>query len=227
MDLVESAEREVKHLDASYHGRLMISANSGIADTLLVDAIKAYKEVDPDFTYKIIVESLYNYKDSIGMDFDIYLREGDLRDSRVKSRKVIDSSYAFYASPDYLSAHDMPDSLEELYQNHTFVSFWVNNMNFWTKWINQEKLQTGQPSAVISNDGHVVIASAEEGLGIAVLPYYLAKRPLERGTLVKLDYEFEFPSLPLYALFHSSTTLGEPGRQFLEFLLEHTRTHFQ
>lgn len=223
---LDSAKREIRRIDGEQRQRLQISTTAAIADTVLIDAIIAYQKLDPSFIYKVTVDSLYSYKDSIGLDFDIYLREGELRDSQLKCRNLIDTPYSFYAAPDYLKQYGSPSNQAELSQ-HSFVGLSISQQTFWMRWIKQDQLGIlPQQCSVVSNDTHVLVKAAEQAMGLAIFPYYLAKESLQRGTLVAIDYPVEFNLMPLYALYHSKQTLGKHNNRFLDFLSDYCRQHY-
>jgi DNA-binding transcriptional LysR family regulator len=63
--------------------------------------------------------------------------------------------------------------------------------------------------AVVVPDLRAVLACAERGAGIAVLPRYLCAASLERGSLV-VPYEPDVPPLRTYFLVARTGTLGLP-----------------
>ncbi|MCY4426417.1 MAG: LysR family transcriptional regulator [Halieaceae bacterium] len=222
--LIDSAQREVRRAVASDTGRLKISCTIPIAHTVLLDVIDAYGAAGNRLNYKIKAET--HYKDSIGLDYDLYIREGDLRDSSAIARKAMDSHYAFYASPDYVENNELPKELEDFVDQQLFVSYWTDNMEHWMKWMMHEQLPTNLKTKLTANDDTMIINAVERGMGVAILPYYMARKPLEQGRLVKLDYEFDFPALPLYIIFQSKERLGVQERNFLEFFVEYCQENY-
>lgn len=121
------------------------------------------------------------YLDLMKGEADVALRSGDTDDGELLGRKVGDSLWALYASPQYLALHGRPQRVEDL-GAHALVGFDASMANHRAaQW-----LQHVAPAARIVARAQSVLGllqSAKAGVGIAALPTALGDA---EGELVRV-----------------------------------------
>jgi DNA-binding transcriptional LysR family regulator len=134
------------------------------------------------------------YVDLIGERFDAAIRIGALVDSSLIARKIAPILGAAVASPAYLAKHGEPRTPAELSQHEALMQ----GSELW-------RFREGDKETVIrpegrfkANDGPTLVAAAEAGLGIALLPTFLSGKAIEAGRLVPILMDYALPEAGLY-----------------------------
>jgi DNA-binding transcriptional LysR family regulator len=108
------------------------------------------------------------YVDLAAGDADVAFRSGEPGDERLVGRKIADSSWAVYASRDYVSRRGQPQTTQDLLQ-HDLIGFdGIMEKHRATQW-----LASALPGAriVARNDSVLgVVSAVRSGLGVAPLP---------------------------------------------------------
>jgi DNA-binding transcriptional LysR family regulator len=117
--------------------------------------------------------------DLAGGGYDMAIRIGRLQDSSLIARRIAPVRKHVIGSPAYFEAHGRPERPADLAQHrillyaHAQWRFEVNG-----RW---ETVRTSP--ALRSNNGDMLLAAAEKGLGLALLPSFIAAPALERRTI--------------------------------------------
>lgn len=124
--------------------------------------------------------------DAASDGYDAIIRHGLIADSRLVAWKLARSRRFLVASSDYLSRHGMPASLSDL-ENHRGIFYTNRGVADW-------RFQGPDGAVVIRgklafgvNNGDVIHDAALAGLGIALLPAFIAGPSVREGRLVEID----------------------------------------
>ena len=71
-----------------------------------------------------------------------------------------------------------------------------------------------------ASSGEYLLDAAVEGHGLVLLPTFIAHREIERGSLVTLFDDYQFPQLNAYAIYPQTRHLSQRVRSFVDFLVE-------
>jgi len=162
-----------------------------------------------------------------GGGYDLAIRiTQPLKDMSLVARKLGLSRRAVVCSPDYAARHGMPQSLEQLAAHRCIGYAYVHSGQLWQF----EATAPEQPprtalvtSTLVFNNGEVMCDAAIAGLGVCLLPRFIAADALRDGRLL----EVALPDTPLpdtiYALY--------PGRRFqsrkVRAVLDYLRLQFE
>jgi DNA-binding transcriptional LysR family regulator len=130
--------------------------------------------------------------------FDLAVRIGQLRDSGLIARRLCEDPRVIVASPDYVIRRGMPESLDDL---HTHASIGYLNVHAASVW--QFRGGDGTPtgiamqSRVTANNGEAMRDMAIAGLGVALLPLFVAHEALRQGRLVRIAPKLTPVPLPI------------------------------
>ncbi len=70
------------------------------------------------------------------------------------------------------------------------------------------------------NNGSALVEAAIAGIGVALLPEYLAAPDLEAGRLVRLFSEYDLSRAPLQLVYLPDRHMTPKMRSFVEFVVE-------
>jgi DNA-binding transcriptional LysR family regulator len=183
-DLVQRGEEVV--------GTLRISAPLSFGMTHMAPVLAELAARHP----KLQIDASYSdrFVDLIGERYDVAVRLGSLPDSSLVARKVAPIRTAVVASPAWLEKNGVPSRPEDLDGRPAVTQ--ANEV-----W----RFQDGRRTVAIRPDGRfkadagpAILAGAVAGLGVAMLPTFLAGPAIERGELVPLLLDYPSPEGGLY-----------------------------
>jgi DNA-binding transcriptional LysR family regulator len=200
----DHAERVLAELDAARDalaqrgdeivGSLRIAAPLSFGMTHLAPVLAELAMRHP----KLQVDASYSdrYVDLIGERYDVAVRLGTLEDSSLVARKIAPIKGAVVASPAYLAAHGAPQRPEDLIGCEALMQ----GSEVW-RFRDGRKTITLRPEGRFKADnGQALLAAAVAGLGVAMLPTFLAGPAIERGEIVPLLRDFPIPEAGLYVV---------------------------
>ena len=215
---VEAAELELSQLKTTPKGKLRISLPlvGMLFMPVMANFMKAYPdiELDLDFTDRLV--------DIIDEGFDVVVRTGDVKDSRLMSRVLGKFEHRLVASLDYLQRQGTPTRLEDL-KKHSCLLHKYPSTGKIERWPFKNSPKTSEmalPGAAVVSTIEPLIFLAEQGLGIACLPVFSVQRQLEKGSLKSVLEGSLQQSGSFRALWPASRFSSPKLRVFVDFLAE-------
>lgn len=162
--------------------------------------------------------------DAAADGFDAVLRHGTIGDSRLMAWRLAPSRRVLVASPSYLDRYGTPRSIMEL-DGHRGIFYTNRGVADWRFLHPKGTAIVRAQIGLRVNNGDMMRDAALAGLGIALLPMFIAGAAIEAGTLrvievgARAEDEHIFmahpdgrrPSAKLRALAaHLRTTFGDP-----------------
>jgi DNA-binding transcriptional LysR family regulator len=151
---------------------------------------------------------------------ELALRIGELKDSSLRMRPLGRISRYAVASPLYLAKHPSPTEPGEL-SRHQCIGY--SRFGHTTNWVFESEYGRhviDVECAFRVDDADMLQAAVLEGMGIAILPSWLALPYLESGQMISILPDHIVPALPLNAIYPDPGTLSLRARCFLDFLAE-------
>ena len=158
--------------------------------------------------------------DLLAEEFDIAIRIGKLRDSDLIARRLTTIALWTCASPAYLAARGMPETVDDL-RSHELIGR-VDRKATWRFRTPGGALHETEvvPGTVVPEPA-VLKTVLIGGAGIGRLPDFYAADAIADGTLVRLLPECEGESIDVHALYPSHRSLSAKVRVFIDALAEH------
>ena len=148
--------------------------------------------------------------------FDLAIRIGNLRDTALMQRKLCEDETIPCASPAYLDRHGRPETLDHLGDHQVIGYQHMSNAQLWT-------FDNSTPPALRSrltlNNGEAMRDMAIEGLGVAILPAFLAMAPIREGKLERILPDAQTRNLPIVAVWPPVSPMPQKLRQFIDYLI--------
>ncbi|MGV1837604.1 LysR family transcriptional regulator [Rhizobium rhizogenes] len=127
--------------------------------------------------------------DAASDGYDAIIRHGLIADSRLVAWPLARSRRLLVASPDYLRQHGMPASPSDL-ENHRGIFYTNRGVADWRFQGQEGAVVVRGKLALGINNGDVSRDAAIAGLGIALLPAFIAGPSVNEGLLVEIDVGF-------------------------------------
>jgi len=217
----EGADAEVRDLGASLRGTLRVSAATGSGQTLLAPVVAQFLAAHPLLTLDLQLTN--RYVDLIEEGYDLALRVGALADSRLVVRRLAPSRRILIASPQYLERRGAPRSPRQLPEHDCLVLDIGTRPQSW-------ELKSGRARSTLevrgpmhSNNTLALLGACHGGLGIALLPEFVATAPLGDGALRRVLPAWASPEQAIYAVYPTARFIPAKVRAFVDFLAERLR----
>lgn len=181
---LDAAEAQLSRSHSTPSGLLRVSFP--LTGMLLMPTIAAFLEAYPaidlelDFTDRLV--------DVIEEGFDAVVRTGEVRDTRLMSRKLGTFKHRIVASPEYLKQNGTPGLPADLLHHRCMHHRYANSgkLEPWPLFGDHTEIRTALPVTTVASTLEPLIHLAENGFGITCLPNFAVKRQIDEGKLVPI-----------------------------------------
>lgn len=147
--------------------------------------------------------------------YDLAVRIGQLADSSLIARRIAPVRKLVIASPAYLARKGVPATVADLAE-HDILLYSGETWRFGSG----RDLEVPRIKAVLrSNSGEMLRAAAEAGLGLCLLPSFIASPGLESGALVPVPLDREPAHGALHAVMPPGRATTARVRALVDFLV--------
>lgn len=217
-DVLE-AELATSQAHATLKGSLKIALPSTFGLMHMGPAINEFSQENP----KIEFDLDFNDRevDLIQEGFDLAIRIANLPDSSLIARRLAPIQFVMCASPAYLEQMGTPQSPDELSEHQCLVYSLIRDFEYWhLSDSNGREIRVKIRPYLKASTGEFLKDAAVEGLGIILLPSFIAYKEIERGALVQILKEYKLPQMDAYAIYPQTRHLSQRVRAFVDFLVK-------
>ena len=199
-------------------GRLKVTTTVGFGSIWLASRAQAFLEQYPEVSMSLLLDD---------GDLDLAMREADVairmhppKQPDLVQRHLMDIHWTVFAAPEYIKKHGTPQTPEDL-DNHKIILFGgyrppVEDIN----WLAEAGRRPGNPrrAALEINNLHGMALAIRSGLGIGVLPDYLAR---DTEGLVHVLPDVKAPKVDVFFVYPEELRNSKRVAVFRDFLLAH------
>ena len=184
-------QREIEGRELKLEGEIRVTTTDTFMVSMLGPIVADFHFKNPKIIVDILVTN--NVLDLDRRDADVAIRPTVTPDSHLVGRRLLDVQFGGYASPDYL--HKMGDAS---WQDHHWIGLDISlRGSLPGKWFH-ENIRPDQ--VCLRADSFVTMkVAAENGLGVALLPGFLAEA---NSTLRRIDAPTDGFTVGLWILTH-------------------------
>ncbi|HEU5054923.1 MAG TPA: LysR family transcriptional regulator [Kofleriaceae bacterium] len=180
---------------------------------VLVDFARAYPRID------LVVTTEDRLVDVVEEGYDVVVRVGHLAPSNLIARRIATTGVVVCAAPVYLERHGVPRAPEDLVHHNCLRYSLVSPRDRWRFRRGRRTVSIPVSGDLVSNDSSVLLGAARAGLGIAVLPTFIAASDLRAGRLIPLLDRFRGDDLGVHTLHPHRRHVPPKVRAFVDFLV--------
>lgn len=166
------------------------------------------------------VEASDRHVDLIGERFDAAIRIGALKDSSLVARRIAPVHGAILASPAYLARKGRPASPLDL-AGHDCLIYTGTAVPDWTFRIGKRWVAIRPAGRMRSDSGETLLKWVEQGLGIALLPTFIATDAVRAGTVEHLLWDYPMPAAALHVVRPPGAYVPGKVRALIDLMVEH------
>ena len=210
---LEAAEEVVAEAMTQVAGPIRLTAPLSFGIRHLAAALSEFAAAYPKVELDIVLED--RTVDLVEGGYDLAVRIGQLRDSALIARRIAPMRRVVVASADYLARRGRPQTPADL-AGHDVLLYAYDQ---WRFRVNGD-WETVRVSPVLrSNNGDMLLAAAAAGLGVAMLPTFIAGPALEAGTVEPLLLDFPWEEGALHAVMPPGRATTARVRALVDFLI--------
>lgn len=198
-------------------GVLRISASVSFGHKIISPLLIEFIEANPDIRVDLTCGN--PYANLIAQGVDVAIQMGPLTDSSFGSRLLGTNPWAMVASPAYLKARGEPAAVADLVHHEGLIYSSEHNDDVWRHRLpNGERRPLAVRERMRSNNLTAILDAAAAGLGIAMVPLYLAVPALRSGKLVRIMEHVPLHEREIFAVLPSPRLVPPKVDAFIEFM---------
>lgn len=224
LDMVNAAQA-VMESSGQFHsepqGTVRMSVPKAVGHFMLHPHMPAFFQRYPKIDVQMLLED--RYVDFIDDGVDLAIRITDHPPGGLMGRRLIEINHLLCATPQYLAEHGTPEQPQDLKQ-HSCI--YLGEQPSDSKW----KFQQGSKTITVQVSGRysanhtgIRLDAALKHIGIASLPYFVARHALQDGRLIQVlpDWYFKtYYSGDAWLLYPPTRHLPPKLSVFIQFLAE-------
>lgn len=212
---LQQANEQVSNQQLQLSGTLRVSAAGTFSEQFIAPVLVEFAKQHPELSIDMDFNSrMVNFVED-GIDFSI--RYGQLQDSGLVARKLLDRSMMAAASPQYLQEYGTPLHPKDL-KHHSCL---ISNNDHWRFNENNKELNLKIHGRWRSNNAQAVMKACEQHLGIAYMPKSSFSQSIEQNILTPVLENYWSAGASSWIVYQNRRFLPLRARLAIEFLLTH------
>ena len=218
---LEEADNLASLLTSKVGGQLRVSTSVSFGRRVLTPLVLAFMRDHPDITIDLSFDD--RYVNLVEQGVDVAVRMGRLADSSLGARYLGLNPWVLVASPAYLAAHAAPLFPADVARHRCLVYSSVQGDDRW-QFGGVAADDSAMPESVRvqgplrSNNLSALLDAARAGMGLAILPWYVAHDAVVAGTVVPLLADHALPVQEMHAVFPSPKLVPSKVTSFIGYL---------
>jgi DNA-binding transcriptional LysR family regulator len=219
LDELDTAEAEMRNLQAEPSGRLKISAPGNFGEAVLGPIICELQKRYPKITLQIELSN--RFVDLLEEGFDAALRiRTTLPDSSLIVRRLCAVDRVAVAAPAYLKKHGVPKHPRDL-ADHNCMIYTLSTAPYdWTFNTPNGPHTVRVGGTIQSNNSQLLVEPLRAGSGIALLPAFSVGADIQSGKLKRILDQFPVDRHDLYVVYPHNRHLSPKVRVLVDLLAD-------
>ncbi|MFC9438030.1 LysR family transcriptional regulator [Nocardia sp. NPDC057030] len=214
---LEELEDSIAEQRHELRGRVHVRSTIGLGRAHIAPLVADFVERNPRVQVDLELSALP--LNIAGTGFDIDIRVGALRDSRLTATRLWVNRRVLCASPEYLRRNGTPANLDELEQ-HNCIILRENESDYalWRFETGDKELSVRVAGNLISNDGDVITQWCLAGRGLVMRSLWQVEPLLRDGSLIQVLPDIQTPSADIAAVYAAAAPLPRRTRAVIDHL---------
>lgn len=219
MERLDAAAEEVSAVGGALSGTLRITAPTSFGTLYLGPILASFLQQHP--ALEVTTDLDDRIVDLQQSGHDVAIRIAPLPNSSLIARRLCTSRRLVCCSPDYAGREGLPESIDAI-TSHACIGYGnVRSSHIWRF----EPQQAGGEvrsltvrSRIVANNGEIMRDAAIAGLGLAVLPTFIAAEALADGRLIDAMPGVEPSADPIHAVYTGTRRSSHKVKALIEHL---------
>jgi DNA-binding transcriptional LysR family regulator len=222
LNLVEAAEGGIIDERQAPRGHIRVTLPFSFGIGQLMPMFGEFMSAHPEISLEL--EFNDRRANLIEGAYDLAIRISSRLDPGDVARKIGSSQSVVAAAPDYLRRRGRPRHPRDL-AGHECFGYLLASRSSWPFVIDGEVQSFPVGGRLAANSGDALLDAAIRGLGITLVPTFIAERAVREGKLEILLPGFPAPELGIYALFPGNRYVPHRVRALVDFVAERIGQH--
>ncbi|WP_449255504.1 LysR family transcriptional regulator [Bosea sp. (in: a-proteobacteria)] len=197
LEALEEAREEVAQQAGGVTGRLRLAMPLTFGNRHVAPLLRELALEHPRL--ELDVHASDRFVDLIGERFDAAIRIGTLKDSSLIARRIAPVYASVLGSPAYLARKGRPRTPQDLAQ-HDCLLYTGSAEQEWTFRAGRRWVSVRPTARLRSDSGETLLEWAVAGLGLAVLPNFLASDAIRAGQVEHVLLDHPMPARGLFVV---------------------------
>ena len=216
---LEEADSLAALMHSRVQGLLRISTSVAFGRRVLTPLVLRFMQQHPGLAVDLGFDD--RYVNLVEQGIDVAIRMGRLSDSQLGARYLGLNPWVLVAAPAYLAGHGEPRGPADLAQHRALIYSTVQGDDRWHFTGAQGRtVSVDVRGPLRSNNLSALLAATRAGLGLAVLPRYVAHESIERGVVRPLLEDWALPTQEMHAVYPSPRLVPTKVSGFVGWLQE-------
>ncbi|PXW98580.1 LysR family transcriptional regulator [Sphaerotilus hippei] len=218
LDEVTAAQTALSSSHQVLSGRLHIDMPVSFGRRVLLPALMDIVRPHPGLSLTLTFTDATS--DLLREDVDLAIRFGRLADSsHLVARRLSHQRRVICASPRYLQAHGVPQTLADVSAHRCIVGTPSGPPVVWSVRDGGTPRSCTPPATHQLSDGEAMVDAAVGGLGLLQLPIFMVREPLAAGALQEVLADVAGPDVEIHAVWPHRGQLSPRLRHVVDQLL--------
>ncbi|CAI2507344.1 D-malate degradation protein R [Serratia liquefaciens] len=216
---LEEADTLFSHQKLQPSGKVRIDMPHSLAREIVIPALDDFYRRYPDLTLALGAND--THVDLLRDGVDCVLRAWETEDDSLVARRIAMLPQLTCASPAYLAAFGVPQSIDRL-QHHQAVGYFslTSNRDYPLEFCSNGKVELRELPAKLSVSGADAYTSGcRAGMGLIQAAHYSLAPWLQKGELVEVLAETPPPPMPIYVMYPPGRFLAPRVRVLIDWLI--------
>lgn len=204
---------EVQNASAAPRGRIRLTAPLSFGTVRLAPVLARFARAYPEIALEVqFTDRIVNLVEE---GFDAAVRVGRAMDGALVGRRLAGARMITVAAPAYLAARGRPETPQDLVGHDCILD--MNNRDG-AQWSYRDGLRVTVSGRLTFSNASACLSAVEEGLGIAVMPDFVATEALAAGRVREILADWSDMKLGIHVLWPGRRNLPRKLRVLVDFL---------
>lgn len=215
---LEAAQEIVAEQVTQVAGPVRLSAPLSFGTQYLAPALADFAKLHPKVELDVSLED--KTVDLVGGGYDLAVRIGNLQDSALVARRIAPVRAVVLASPEYLAERGRPAHPRDLNDHDLLTYANAPSGQQWRFKVGGKVEFVRGRTRLRADNGEMLREAACAGLGVVILPTFIASGAINTGKLEVILGDFPLPENGLHVVMPPGRATTARVRALVEFLAE-------
>ena len=218
---IDAADNLAALLQSQVAGRLRLSTSVAFGRRVLTPIVLRYMNINRAVAIDLSFDD--RYVNLVEQGVDLAVRMGRLADSSLGASHLGLNPWMMVASPKYLKELGTPKKPNDIKKHACLIYSTVQGDDRWSFTDSKSSAVAAQVSIAVkgplrSNNLSALLSACRAGMGLAILPRYVASQSVQEGILNELLPGYALPSQEVHAVFPSPKLVPSKVMHFIHYL---------
>jgi DNA-binding transcriptional LysR family regulator len=212
---LEDADASIDTLTQAPAGVLRVTAPIDFCECLM-PVLAEVMNVNPNVVVDLRLSN--RVVEMVEEGIDVGVRIAPSLDGRYVARPIARTRLAIFGSHEYFRRHGRPAKPEDLVSHRNLVFTEPRPMQELVFARGRREVRVKLKAVMMSNNGAALVTAARQGVGLAVIPSFLAPTDSGAGSMEPVLLDWSLPEFVVYAVYPHRRFVSPKVRVFLEAL---------